>query len=249
MKRKLLLIEDDHFMAEMILDVLKDNFSELELGPVATTLSEAESRLAEFEPDVVISDINLQDDVVFTLFQRFESIPFKIIFITSHSKYAVQAFKFSALDFLEKPFEDDALVSAVNKAIEHVDVDQYNAQLRTFFHNFNPGEKKKKLVLKNLESIHIVDIADIRFIKSDSNYSEFHINDGRKILVSKSLKLYDEQLRGFSFFRSHQSYLVNLQFAKTFHKQDSVLELYSGDHIAVSGAKVNALLHNLSELS
>jgi two-component system LytT family response regulator len=249
MQRKLLLIEDDHFMAEMITDVLKDNFPQLELGPVATSLSEAEKTLSEFEPDVVISDINLQDDVVFTLFQKLDEIAFKIIFITSHSKYAVQAFRFSALDFLEKPFEDDALISAVNKAIEHVDIDQYNAQLRTFFHNFNPGEKKKKLVLKNLESIHIVDISDIRYIKSDSNYSEFHIDDGRKILISKSLKLYDEQLRGFSFFRSHQSYLVNLQFAKTFHKQDSVLELVSGDHIAVSGAKVNALLHNLSELS
>ena len=249
MQRKLMLIEDDHFMAEMIMEVLGEHFPELDLGPVATSLSEAEKRLVEFEPDVVISDINLQDDVVFTLFQRLESIPFKIIFITSHSKYAVQAFRFSALDFLEKPFEDDALVSAVKKAVEHVDVDQYNAQLRTFFHNFNPGEKKKKLVLKNLESIHIVDISDIRYIKSDSNYSEFHIDDGRKILVSKSLKLYDEQLRGFSFFRSHQSYLVNLQFAKTFHTQDSVLELISGDHIAVSGAKVNALLHNLSELS
>jgi two-component system LytT family response regulator len=236
-------------MAEMIADTVRDHFTELEFLPIASSLLEAENHIEAYNPDIVISDINLQDDVVFSLFQKYEKIPFKVIFITSHSKYAVEAFKFSALDFLEKPFEDEALVAAVTKAIERVDLDQYNEQMRTFFHNFNPAEKKKKLVLKNLESIHIVEITDILFVKSDNNYSEFHITDGRKILVSKSLKVYDEQLRGFSFFRSHQSYLVNLEFAKTFHKQDSTLELLSGEHIAVSGAKVNALLHNLSELS
>ncbi|MCZ6593934.1 MAG: LytTR family DNA-binding domain-containing protein, partial [Bacteroidetes bacterium] len=85
--------------------------------------------------------------------------------------------------------------------------------------------------------------------KADNNYSQFFINDGRKVLVSKPLKLYDEQLRDFTFFRSHQSYLVNLQYAKTFHKQDSTLELTSGEHIAVAGAKVGALLHNINKLS
>ena len=249
MSQRCLLIEDDHFMAEMITDTLREHFPDLELVPVANNLSLAKEHITTHSPDLVISDINLQDEVVFTLFQQYDSIPFKIIFITSHSKYAVQAFKFSALDFLEKPFEDEALVQAVQKAIEHINMDQYNQQLKTFFHNFNPGEKKKKLVLKTLESIHIVEISDILFVKSDNNYSEFHIADSRKILVSKSLKVYDDHLQGFSFFRSHQSYLVNLDYAKTFHKQDSTLELVTGEHIAVSGAKVNALLHNLSELS
>ena len=104
-------------------------------------------------------------------------------------------------------------------------------------------------MLKNLEAVHIVPIEDILFVKSDNNYSEFHTTDGRKVVVSKSLKFYDEQLRSYSFFRSHQSYLVNLQFAKTFHKQDSVLELNSGEHIAVAGVKVQALLHKLAHLS
>ena len=158
MSQRCLLIEDDHFMAEMITDTLREHFPNLELVPVANTLSQAKEHITSYSPDLVISDINLQDEVVFTLFQQYDTIPFKIIFITSHSKYAVQAFKFSALDFLEKPFEDEALVQAVQKAIEHINMDQYNQQLKTFFHNFNPGEKKKKLVLKTLESIHIVEI-------------------------------------------------------------------------------------------
>ena len=249
MSQRCLLIEDDILAAKDMMDVLSSNFKQLELLPVAHTLSDAEAHIKQYSPHLVISDINLQDDLVFSLFQKYDQIPFKIIFITAFSKYAVQAFQFSAIDFLEKPFEDEALIASVKNGIETINLDQYNQQLKTFFHNFNPQQKQKKLVLKNLEAIHIVEIENILYIKSDNNYSEFFINDGRKILVSKSLKIYDEQLKGLSFFRSHQSYLVNLQYAKTFHKQDSMLELTSGEHIAVSGAKVAGLMHNIAKLS
>ncbi len=249
MNKRCLLIEDDIITSKDIIDVLNKNFRQLELLPVAHTIKDAETFIEQYVPDLVISDINLKNDVVFTLFQKYESIPFKIIFITSYSKYAVQAFRFSAIDFLEKPFDDESLIESVKNAIETINLDQYNQQLQTFFHNFNPQKKQKKLVLKNLEAIHIVEIEAILYVKSDNNYSEFIINDGRKILVSKSLKFYDEQLRGFSFFRSHQSFLVNLHYAKTFHKQDSTLELTTGKHIAVSGAKVAALMHNVNKLS
>lgn len=249
MAQRCLIIEDNHLVAEEVMEIVATNFPDLELAPLAEDLETAEKYITSFEPQLVISDINLQNDVVFSLFQKYDPIPFKIIFVTSHSKYAVQAFQFSALDFLEKPFEDEALIGAIRRAIDQINLEHYNAQLQTFFHNFNPSEKKKKLVLKNLDAIHIVEISDILYIKSDSNYSEFFISDGRKIVVSKPLKMYDEQLRDFSFFRSHQSYLVNLEYAKTFHKQDGVLEITTGEHIAVSGTKVNALLHKISDIS
>jgi two-component system LytT family response regulator len=249
MVQSCLLIEDDLNTSRDVTETLKRNFPKLELIPVARTLAEAEERIEANDPDLVISDINLNDEVVFSLFQKYENISFKIIFITSYSKYAVEAFKFSALDFLQKPFEEEALVAAVTNALESLNREQFNLQLKTFYHNFNPEQKRKKLVLKNLEAIHIVEIDNILYIKSDNNYSTFYINDQRRIVVSKPLKFFDEQLSGQSFFRSHQSYLVNLYYAKTFHKQDSTLELTTGDQIAVSGTKANALLHKIDTLS
>ena len=249
MAQTCLIIEDNPATAAHVAAVLQSEFDNLSIVGLAGSLSEAKTMLSQHKPELVISDINLQDDVVFSLFQSLETIDFKLIFITAYNKYAVEAFKFSAIDFLEKPFEDEELVLAVRRAIESIDLDHYNQQMQAFFHNFNPQQKQKKLVLKNLEAVHIVPIEDILFVKSDNNYSEFHTTDGRKVVVSKSLKFYDEQLRSYSFFRSHQSYLVNLQFAKTFHKQDSVLELNSGEHIAVAGVKVQALLHKLAQIS
>ena len=248
MSQGCLIIEDDVHMAEEVRKTIATHFPELQIAPLAHSVSEAKELIAIHQPDLVVSDINLGQDEVFELFRSYNTIPFKIIFITSYSRYAVEAFKFSALDFLEKPFEDSALVEAVSKAVESINLDHYNQQLKAFFHNFNPEQKKKKLVLKNLEAIHIVETDDILYVKSDNNYSEFFVNDGRKLVVSKALKLYDEQLRHLSFFRSHQSYLINLQYAKTFHKQDSMLELVTGEQVPVSGTKVGALLHKIDSL-
>ena len=104
-------------------------------------------------------------------------------------------------------------------------------------------------MLKNLEAIHIVSVENIVYVKSDNNYSEFYINDNRKIITSKPLKHYDTQLQPYAFFRTNQSFLVNLNFAKTFHKKDHMLELSSSECIPVSMNKVNALLNHLNSIS
>ncbi|HIB47411.1 MAG TPA: response regulator transcription factor [Flavobacteriaceae bacterium] len=243
-----LVIEDDLRMQQHIVATVGAQIKEISTLQTASTLEEASQQLTHQIPDLVISDINLHDEEVFSLFKTFSSIPFKIIFITSYSKYAAEAFKFSALDFLEKPFDDSDLISAVNNAIAQINLDQYNKQLEVFFYNFNSLQKNKKLVLKNVEAVHIVPVAEILYLKSDNNYTEFHTVDARKIVVSKPLKQYHEQLKNYSFFRSHQSYLVNLNFAKTFHKTDSMLALTTGQQIPVAGSKSQALLHKLAQI-
>ena len=246
MAYRCLIIEYDLHTANDVKNTITSHFSNIELLDLVDNIHDAKTAIEFSKPDLIISDINLKDDTVFALFEQFETIPFKIIFITSYSKYAVEAFKFSALDFLEKPFDEDDLVTSIRNAMSIIDQENYNKQIQAFFYNFNPEQKKKKLVLKNIEAVHIVSIDAIIYIKSDNNYSEFYINDGRKIVVSKPLKFYNDQLRSYSFFRTHQSHLVNLNFAKTFHKKDSMLELSNQIQLPVSINKTAALIHNLS---
>lgn len=249
MFHRCLIIEDDLHTANDVKNTIVSHFDTIQILAVTDNIIDAKECIEDLKPDIIISDINLKDDTVFTLFKQYDTIPFKIIFITSYSKYAVEAFKFSALDFLEKPFNDDALIASVTNAISIIDQENYTAQIQTFFHNFNPEQKNKKLVLKNIEAVHIVSIEAIIYVKSDNNYSEFHIEDGRKIVISKPLKFYDDQLRSYTFFRTHQSFLVNLNFAKTFHKKDSVLELSNHLHLPVSINKAAALIHYLGQMS
>ncbi len=249
MKHRCLIIENDAYSAKDVKSIVENHFDDISMLDPVDNIKSAKTAIDKYNPDLVISDINLKSSNAFSLFDQYETIPFKIIFITSYSKYAVEAFKISALDFLEKPFRDEDLISAIQNAMRLIDQEHYNKQLRTFFHNYNPKQTRKKLVLKNIEAIHIVSIENIIYITSDNNYSEFHINDGRKIVVSKPLKFYDEQLSSYLFFRTHQSYLVNLNSAKTFHRKDSVLELSNGTQVPVSSNKSSALIHYLSQMS
>ncbi len=246
MSHQCLIIEDDLYTANDVKDIIEKAFPSINCLDIVSNTGDAKLALDRHQPDLVLSDINLGEDTIFSLLKSYNTLPFKIIFITSYSKYAVEAFKFSALDFIEKPFDDDGLIAAVKNAISLIDQESYNKQIQTFFHNFNPNQKNKRLVLKNIEAVHIVSVDAIIYVKSDNNYSEFYINDDRKIVVSKPLKFYNDQLQSYSFFRTHQSYLANLTYAKTFHKRDSVLELSNGKQLPVSSNKTSALLHNLS---
>lgn len=244
---KCLIIEDDLNMAKDIASTLRLQLPHIKLLPLCHDVESVGKALEIETPDLVISDINLGDDLVFSVFKKLEVISFQIIFITAYSKYAVEAFKFSAIDFLEKPFSDNALIEAVNKAIETIEEKTYHKQLDVFFHNFKASKEDKKLVVKTVGTIQVIKVSEIKYIKSDNNYSEIHTLDNQKIVASKPLKFYDEYLRDYGFFRSHQSYLVNVNLIRTVHKKDSVIELQTNEEIPLSGTKLGALVHKLEQ--
>ena len=227
-------------------EVISTHFPDLQLFPEIHTLAEARMELVTRGPDLLITDINLQEGEIFELLQEIMPVSFRIIFVTAYSKHAVRAFRFSALDFLEKPFSDNDLVMAVRTALSELEAADYNQMLRAFYHNYNPATTNRKLVLKNLESVHVLGLEEILYLRSDNNYTEAHTLDDRKIVVSRPLKAFESQLGAHRFFRTHQSYLVNLDHIKTFHRKDHTLELTNGDHVAVSSKKAASLLARLS---
>ena len=243
--KQCLIIEDDLRTAEEISKVLKSEFPDLLLRPIIATADNAKEALVNDPPDLLITDINLGNQQIFDVLETVALGAYPIIFITAYSKHAVRAFKFSALEFLEKPFSEQALIEAVSNALDKMADDDYNRMLQTFFENFKSKENFGKLVLKNVDAVHIVSISSIEYLKSDNNYTEVHIDDGRMIVVAKPLKFYEKQLVHQSFFRTHQSYLANLEHAKTYHRKDSTLELNSGAQIAVSGSRASGLIDKL----
>jgi len=186
-----IIIEDDINSVHFVTDVLTSNFPEIAILATSASIQEGEKLLLTLQPDFVILDINLNDGDAFDLLSKFEKVLFKILFITAHNKYAVEAFKFSALDFLLKPLSPNSLIESVKKIINELQNEKYHHQLEVFFHNFKSSKMDKKLVLKNVDEVHIVDLTDIIYIKSDNNYSTFHLTDNRKIVVSQTLKFYD----------------------------------------------------------
>ncbi|PQB05443.1 LytR/AlgR family response regulator transcription factor [Aureitalea marina] len=240
------IIEDDSRMATEIKEIIASHFPDISVFNTIDTTEGAKAALQNRKPDILISDINLGDGEIFSVLEQLMPVSFKIIFITAYSKHAVRAFRFSALSFLEKPFAEEELVEAFQMALDQIDQQDYNQMLQVFYQHYNQQVGSQKLVLKNLEAVHIVKTEDILFLKSDNNYTEFYINDGRKIIVSRALRSFEKDLPKSDFFRTHQSYLVNLDHAKLFHKKDSVLELVNGAQVTVSGRKSQLLVERLS---
>lgn len=187
----------------------------------AYDIKSAKAAIAKHNPDLVLLDIDLPDGNAFGLLKDLGVVNFKIIFITAFSEYAVQAFKFSALDYILKPVVSSDLLEALDRVTKTIELEETQIKLNNLLLNINNHPRKKKLVLKSVDSIISVDIANIYFCESEGgSYTRFHFAEKKEILASKALKEYDALLSAFNFFRVHKSFLVNLEKIVRYNKQD-----------------------------
>lgn len=194
-------------------------------------------------PDLVLLDINMPWGSGFDLLKKLDKLNFKIIFITAYEEFAINAFEFAAIDYLLKPIDPDALIKAINKAIYTIQA-ELSLKLNTLLSNISSGnDADKKLILRTSNNIHIIKVNSIIHLESDQNYTLFFINDGRKIVVSKTLRAYDDLLSKQGFFRVHKSHLINLKQVSRFEKANGgTVVMTNESRIPVASRKRESLL-------
>ena len=210
---------------------------EIELIAEGKSLKEGIDLLRRLETDLVFLDIELGDGLGLDLLKSLPNRYFQVIFITAHNKFAVQAFRLSALDYLMKPIDVEELIQAVAKAKEWKANENKLTRLETLAENMNNKEaKEKKIILKTLENMYVLAISEILYCEAEGSYTTFHTADKKKLLVSKNIKEYENTLKDFDFVRSHKSYLVNLNQVKSYSKVTigTVLVLKTGEQIPIS---------------
>ncbi|MDB4291974.1 LytTR family DNA-binding domain-containing protein [Maribacter sp.] len=248
-KLSCIIVEDEVAAAAMARDIIESNFPNVFISAITANIASAKQEIETLAPDFVVLDVNLEDGDAFELLKQLKEIVFKIIFVTSHDKYAVEAFKFSALDFLLKPYTPKQLIQAVEKVISQLGEDRYHLQLETLLQNVDGSNTPTKLILKNVEAVHVVPIATIISISADNNYSIFCLSDGREIMVSKTLKSFDEKLKSHGFFRIHQSHLINLDAITTIDKKNDKVVFSNHKELPISQDKKRMLLNYLDGLN
>ncbi len=201
--------------------------------------------LKSFKPDVLFLDIQLKDGVGFDLLEILPDVSFKIIFTTASDAYAIKAFRHAAVDYLLKPIDPDELMSAIEKLKSGF---SQQAQVSVLMEN-NRNKTTSKIALHTQDKIHVVDIADIIRCEANVNYTEFHFINSKKILVTKTLKDFEEMLKENGFYRVHQSHLINTKYIKEFVKTDGgYLIMSDGNSVPVSTRKRSEVLSLIETL-
>lgn len=242
-KLRTLIIDDEAPIRSLITQIVSQYCEQAEIVGTADGVKSGIEAIKSLKPDLILLDVKLIDGSGFDLLDHFAEITFSVIFITAHETFALNAFKFSAVDYVMKPIHIDEITNAIQKAASLSEQHELSSRLKNFFDNINNKPEDKKIVLKTLESIFIVKVSEIIRCEADHNYTTFYLVKGKKVLVSKTLKEYEEMLSEFMFFRTHQSHLININQIQSFEKNDGgFLRMSDGSAVPVSKRKREELL-------
>lgn len=241
-----ILVEDNSLALEMLTKDIFKYHKEIEVIGTATSVVEAAKLLRKKKSDILFLDIMLGDGTGFDILEIFPDLNTKIIFVTASDAHAIKAFKFAAIDYILKPYADEDLTKAIEKA--NAQLQPENAQLKVLKQAITkPNTRLEKISLHTSEKIVVVLISDIIRCNSDNNYTTFYFKDKKKMFVSKTLKFYADLLKEVGFLRVHQSHLINIKYIKEFIKSDGgYLILKDNSNIPVSVRKRNEVLEALN---
>lgn len=241
-----LIIDDEQECRRATRLIAEKYCPNLQIVGEANSVTTGLKAIDKLQPELVLLDIQMQDGTGFDLIKHYETIPFKIIFITSFDQYALQAFQLSALDYLLKPIEPELLINAVHKAItvdvSHTIKQQVEIQLASL-------QAKQRIALPTLEGLEIFNLDDIMYCESDSNYTMFYLKNNSKFMVSRTIKEYEDILPEKQFVRIHKSYIINLLFVTKYIKGDGGdIVLSNGVCLPIARLRKDKLLEKLKAI-
>jgi two-component system LytT family response regulator len=204
-------------------------------------------KLKSFQPDIVLLDVEMDDGSGFDLMKQVVHPGFQLIFVTAHNKYAIEAFQFSAIDYLLKPVDPEALQKSIQRAGANIRNKDLGKQLEVLMQQLSgKTEHEKRIVLKDIENIYFVKVTDILYCMAEGTYTKFFFSNNVPILVSKNLKEYESILEPLGFLRTHHSYLANPDKIKVYDKTDGGALILEGGHsIPVSQRKKDFVMQIL----
>jgi two-component system LytT family response regulator len=216
------IIDDERHSVETLTWKLEKHCPDIIVISTFTDPTEGLEYLLAAPPQLLFLDIEMPQLNGFELLKRIGPIPFDVIFTTAYDEFGIRAIKVSALDYLLKPIQVDELQEAIENHKQKHNMKLTNSQLKVLFSNIQEEQQGRsgKIALATKESIEFVFPEEIIVCSSDSNYTMVYLQNGRKKLISRTLKDIEELLSGHQFFRVHHSHLVNLTHVKEFMRND-----------------------------
>ncbi len=244
-----IIIEDEKKSREALTGLLKRYCRNVNIIAEADGYKSGIELLQQCTPDVIFLDIQMPDGSGFKLLEDIEKINFEIIFTTAFDQFAIKAIKYSALDYLLKPIIPVELQNAIKKVERKKQKGNINKNVNVLLHNLKKEENFKKIALSTAEKIHVIDVKDIIRCESDNYYTMFYFINGKRLLISKTLKENEELLSDHNFIRTHKSHLINSMYIKSFNRNDGgYIIMNDGSKIPVSRRKREKIIDIINHL-
>ena len=247
---KAIIIDDEMHCIKRLEFMLADVKDIVEICGVFQSVETGIKAIKEIKPDLIFLDVEINNETGFDLLKKVPAINFEVIFTTAYDKYAVQAFKFSALDYLLKPVEENELMQALNKLHEKIASKQTAKKFESLFHNLNAtNNTSKKICVPVVNGIEFITVNKILRCESDINYTTIFMLNKQKLTVAKTLKEFEELLSDYNFYRVHNSHLINLAYIKHYNKgHGGFVTMEDGSEIEVSVRRKDEFLKKLTAL-
>lgn len=225
---KVVIVEDEFPGQEFLKNCLVQNFENISISHIASSVNEAVEAIKKHTPDLVFLDVEIINGTGFDVLEKIGEKQFEIIFTTAYSQFALQAIKKQAFDYILKPINISELILSVNKVLKKID------EKRLIKNNV----LENKILIPTLKGVEYLEPNDVIYLQANGSYT-FLVTETSKILSSKNLGEFENQINQELFHRCHNSFIVNITKIKKFHKNRSgTLVMANGDVVPVSQRKM-----------
>jgi two-component system, LytTR family, response regulator len=244
---KAIIIDDEPDCVRLLELQLKRHCPHVAIIGATSNAQDGLVALLKTPPDILFLDIEMPHLNGFDLLEKIGNLTFQVVFTTAYDRYAVRAFKFSALDYLLKPIDPVELRAVVDRASQKIQIVQQ--QLDVLKQQLLSPRRSSRIALPQLNGFIIADVDQILYCESDSNYTRFFMKNNEQYLICRTLGEVESLMEGYSFFRCHKQFMVNIDEIKRVIRDDgTTLELSNAKTIPVSRQKVDSLKHIFSRL-
>ncbi len=235
------IIDDEPKGINTLKILIEKHIEDVKVVAECTKASDGITTIENYKPEIVFLDINMPEMNGFELLEKLSWKNFNLVFTTAHQEHALKALKINAIDYLLKPIDYKELQFAVHKITAQLANDKINQNQFDYdklISTINQYQRKK-IIINSKTGIESIDLPEIIYLESMSNYTQIQLNATRQILTSKTLKEFDSQLCNSdkNFMRVHNSYIINLHKVTKYLKDEEVIIMMNHQKIPLSKSR------------
>ena len=244
---KALIIDDEQKARSILEHYVRSFIPEITELRQAGSVDEGLALLGIFQPDIIFLDVEMPHRNGFDFLASVTDPKFDVIFTTAYNQYAIQAIRFSALDYLWKPVDPEELKASVKR---HIDKQVSESAKKELYSNLVGNIEKKqvkdfRIAVTSSDGVHFFGVDEILRLEADSSYTRIYLTNRAPFVASKTLKHFEEMLDEFGFIRTHKSHLVNPRFISRITNDNEFVLLKDGTRVEVSRRKKEDVLQQL----